>query len=633
MTLPGTKAEIDPITTEIVRNALVAITEEMKTNLMRTAYNMIIYEALDFTVGLLDAEGNTISIGIGLPMFIRGMSDTVKAKLNHFGGAAGISPGDVLLTNDAYLTGSHLNHMTFSVPIFWEGRLVAFAACMAHWQDVGGAAGGMTTDIYSEGLQMPIVKFHREGVVNDELLAIIRMNVRVPERALGDLRAQVAAVKMGERRYTELLAKYGADQVERSIQAILDQSEAAARSRLKRIPEGVYEAESFLDDDGVDVGRRVHVKVKVIVSDGRMTVDLSGVSDQVRGFYNSGITAGRSCAQVAFKCLVAPQDLPINDACFRALDIILPPGKIVSAIKPAAMRFWMTYPMTIVDTIFKALAPAIPEQVIAAHHADLLLAKISGRHPDDGKLFLYTGGLIGGGWGAKHNEDGMSATVAINDGDTHNSPTEQLESKFPLLVERYALREGSGGAGRQRGGMGTEQVVRVLGEIAFNCQIERVDSRPSGLFGGLSAAGNQVALQRRGEAEQSFPSGKVLSRHLVAGDRYILRAGGGGGFGSPLERDAEQVRRDVHEGYVSLTEARDFYGVVFDRDSGKVLAEPTRKLRALMKLARLPVDQPFVSGPAGDGVPESVPADADREALSLIREAESQGLYFPRCCS
>ncbi|MFM8547650.1 MAG: hydantoinase B/oxoprolinase family protein, partial [Betaproteobacteria bacterium] len=146
MTLPDTTAEIDPITTEIVRNALVAITEEMKTNLMRTAYNMIIYEALDFTVGLLDAEGNTISIGIGLPMFIRGMSDTVKAKLEHFGGAAGISPGDVLLTNDAYLTGSHLNHMTFSVPIFWKGRLVAFAACMAHWQDVGGAAGGMTTD-------------------------------------------------------------------------------------------------------------------------------------------------------------------------------------------------------------------------------------------------------------------------------------------------------------------------------------------------------------------------------------------------------------------------------------------------------------------------------------------------------
>jgi len=624
----------DPVTTEIVRNALVAITEEMKTNLMRTAYNMIIYEALDFTVGLLDAEGNTISIGIGLPMFIRGMSDTVKAKLAHFGGAAGLQPGDVLLTNDAYLTGSHLNHMTFSVPIFWEGRLVAFAACMAHWQDVGGAAGGMTTDIYAEGLQMPIVKFHRAGQLNEDILAVIRMNVRVPERALGDLRAQIAAVKMGERRYLELLGKYGADAVERSIVAILDHSEAAARARLAQIPEGVYEAESFLDDDGVDVGRRVHVRVRVVVGGGRMTVDLSGVADQVRGFYNSGITAGRSCAQVAFKCLVAPQDLPINDACFRALDIILPPGKIVSAVKPAAMRFWMTYPMTIVDTIFKALAPAIPDRVIAAHHADLLLAKISGRHPADGKLFLYTGGLIGGGWGAKLHEDGMSATVAINDGDTHNSPTEQLEAKFPLLVEAYRLRDDSGGAGRRRGGLGTEQVVRVLGDIAINCQIERVDSRPSGLDGGLCGEGNQVALQRRGEADEvRFPSGKVLSRHLVAGDRYVLRSGGGGGYGSPLDRELERVLDDVREGYVSVERARDLYGVVFDKRTGQALPESTRKLRELMRLAKMPVDQPFASGPAGDGVPEPVSCDADPQALALLREAEAEGLYFPRCCS
>jgi N-methylhydantoinase B len=172
----------DAVTTEIIRNGLIAITEEMKTNLMRTAYNMIIYEALDFTVGLLDAKGDTVSIGLGLPMFIRGMSDTAKAKLERFGGAAGLAPGDVLLTNDAYLTGSHLNHMTFSVPVFWQGELVAFSSCMAHWQDIGGARTGMTADIFAEGLQMPIVKFYREGKVNEELLDVIRMNVRVPAR-------------------------------------------------------------------------------------------------------------------------------------------------------------------------------------------------------------------------------------------------------------------------------------------------------------------------------------------------------------------------------------------------------------------------------------------------------------------
>src|SRR5882757_3655584 len=189
----------NPVATEIVRNGLVAVTEEMKINLMRTAYNMIIYEALDFTVGLFDARGNTVSIGLGLPMFIRGMSETVKAKLKRFG-PENLDPGDILLTNDAYITGSHLNHMTFTVPIFHDGELVGFSCCMAHWPDVGGTLLEGTTDIYSEGLQMPIVKVYRKGVPNEELISIIRTNVRLPERAMGDFRAQIAAVKTGERR-------------------------------------------------------------------------------------------------------------------------------------------------------------------------------------------------------------------------------------------------------------------------------------------------------------------------------------------------------------------------------------------------------------------------------------------------
>src|SRR6187397_2605452 len=221
------KPRTDPVTTEIVRNGLIAATEEMKTNLMRTAYNMIIYEALDFTVGLFDAQGNTVSIGLGLPMFIRGMSDTVKTKLNHYG-LENLDPGDILLTNDAYITGSHLNHMTFSVPIFDDGELVGFSCCMAHWPDVGGTIIEGTTDIYSEGLQMPIVKIHRKGVPNEELIELIKMNVRLPERAMGDFRAQLAAVKTGERRFMEMIGKYGRDEVVGGIAAIMDQSEAVA---------------------------------------------------------------------------------------------------------------------------------------------------------------------------------------------------------------------------------------------------------------------------------------------------------------------------------------------------------------------------------------------------------------------
>ncbi len=361
----------NPVVTEIVRNGLVAVTEEMKINLMRTAYNMIIYEALDFTVGLFDARGNIVSIGLGLPMFIRGMSETVKAKIEHYG-VENIEPGDVLLTNDAYITGSHLNHMTFTVPVFHDDELVGFSCCMAHWPDVGGTIMEGTTDIFSEGLQMPIVKIYRKGEPNEELIDLIKMNVRLPERAMGDFRAQLAAVKTGERRFAEMVRKYGRDDVLNGIDAIMDQSEAVARARVKNMPDGVYEAEFFMDDDGINVGQRVPIKVRVEIAGDKMTVDLTGVSPQVQGFYNSGKTAGLSCAQVAFKCLTSSLDLPINEGQFRALDIVLPPGRVVSATKPAAMRMWMTYPMTIVDTIFKALAPALPDRVIAGHHADLV---------------------------------------------------------------------------------------------------------------------------------------------------------------------------------------------------------------------------------------------------------------------
>src|ERR1700733_9709194 len=241
---PDAKMEgrIDPVTVEVVRNGLIAATEEMKTNLMRTAYNMIIYEALDFTVGLFNARGETVSIGLGLPMFIRGMSDTVKAKIKHYG-LDKMDPGDILLTNDAYTTGSHLNHMTFTAPIFHDGKVVAFSSCMAHWPDVGGTLSGVTRDIYSEGLQMPIVKAYRKGEPNQEIMDIIRMNVRVPENAMGDLRAQIAAVKTGEKRFLELIQKYSIDAVLGSIDAIMNQSEAVARERVLQMPDGVYEAE------------------------------------------------------------------------------------------------------------------------------------------------------------------------------------------------------------------------------------------------------------------------------------------------------------------------------------------------------------------------------------------------------
>lgn len=568
----------DAVLTEIVRNGVLAVTEEMKTNLMRTAYNSIIYEALDFTVGLFTADGDTVSIGLGLPSFIRGMSETVKAKIKHFG-KDGLVPGDILVTNDAYLTGSHLHHFTFSIPIFHGGKLSGFSCCMAHWPDVGGVLGGITTDIYSEGIQIPIVKYQKAGVVNQELVDIIRMNVRIPERAMGDLRAQIIAVTTGERRFLELLDRYGREPVLDAIDRIMDQSEAAARARTRAIPDGEYEAESYMDDDGIDVGKQVPIKVKVVKKGDRMTIDLTGVSPQVRGFYNSGPSTGISCGQVAYKCLTSPTDYPINEGSFRALDVIVPPGTIVSAVKPAAMRWWMTFPMTIIDTVFKAMQPAMPDKVIAGHHADLGVGMLNGIAPRDGRFFLTSVGPSGGGWGAKMTEDGMSGTVCMNDGDTHNHPVEQLEAKYPILFQRHSLREDSGGAGRYRGGLGTEQFVVARAPLNFNIQVDRMHCAPWGLAGGGPGMGNVVALRLDGKMVEDFPNAKVLSRRLKKDDAFVIRTGGGGGYGPAFTRDPAKVADDVRQGYVSVENARKLYGVVLDA-SGGVDEAGTRAARA-----------------------------------------------------
>jgi N-methylhydantoinase B len=514
-------------------------------------------------------------------MFIRGMAETLKAKIAHFG-IDGIEPDDILVTNDAYITGSHLNHVTLSLPIFHEGKLVAFSVCMAHWLTIGGVIGGMTTDIYSEGLQIPILKLQRAGELNQDLIEIIKMNVHLPDQAMGDLRAQLTAVNTGARRFTELLDRYGQEQVLLAIEAIMDKSEKAARERTLSIPDGTYEAESFMDDDGVDIGTRLPIRVKIIVAGDKMTVDLSEVSAQVRGFYNSGPTTGYGASQVAYKCLTSPTDYPINDGSFRSLEVINPPGRVVSAVRPAPMRSWMTIPMTVVDTIFKALTPAVPDRVIAGHFADLGNATLFGFVPDEGRMIITSTGPIGGGWGAKMTEDGVSATVCINDGDTHNSPVELMESKYPVVYEKFGLVEDSGGAGHHRGGLGSESVIRLRKALNLSTRIERMHCKPWGLEGAGDGFGNRVELDMVGIENAEMVNAKVFTAQLKAGDAFRVSAGGGGGFGPPWTRPAERVREDVRQGYISPESARSDYGIVLDPDSFEVDQDASETLRAQM---------------------------------------------------
>lgn len=581
------RAATDAFTNEVIRTSLVSITTEMKTNLMRAAYTAQIYEAEDFTVGLFDADGNTLSIGLGLPMFIRGLSDSIKAKIAHWG-KENILPGDILLTNDPDIMGSHLNHMIFTTPVFHDGELVAFSSSMGHWQDVGGVLGGITQDIYSEGIQVPLVKLYKAGVEDEELTELIAMNCRSSDDALGDMRAQIAAIRTGERRLLDVLRKYGNNAFRASIEEIFDQSERFARAEVASIPDGVYEAEAFMDDDGIVLGKHIPIVVKVVVEGNQMTIDLSGVGAQVAGYFNAGITAGRSAAEVAFKFLTTPTLYPINDGAFRALNVVLPPGRVISASRPAPVRRWMTVPMTVVDTVFKALAPACPERVLAGHHADLNGSGAFGFISSNGGLRPGTKqgvNAAGGGWGAKFDEDGMSVTKCLNDGDTHNTPVEAGEVRAPIIIVERSLRIDSGGPGKFRGGLGLYQEQETRVPALYHAMVERTQCAPWGLLGGKAGLANRIGVVRKDGTVERFPSGKVEPLSLAAGDGWISELGGGGGFWNPLERDPAAVLRDVGLGYVSIGAARADYGVVISQDGRRFELDEaaTTDLRACLR--------------------------------------------------
>ncbi len=329
-------------------------------------------------------------------------------------------------------------------------------------------------------MQLRSLKIYEAGKRNETLWQIIHDNVRFADAALGDLRAQIAACQLGNRRYGELLTRYGRDAVADAIVSIWDNTEREARAVVAKVPDGTYEAESFLDNDGRTLDVKLRIKVKVVIDGSRMVVDFSGMHDQVPGPTNSGYSGGLAAARVAFKCLTLPH-APVNEGCFRPLEIILPEGKLLNAKPPAALGL-----------ILKALAPALPDRIPAAHKGDMGGCSFSGFRPD-GRRFLLMN-IFGGGWGGRPREDGESASVSICQGDVRNAPVELQEIQYPFLIERFALRQNSGGAGRHRGGLGVELTYRALGKTLTNVNCERTKDPPWGLNGGKPGAVNEAVL-------------------------------------------------------------------------------------------------------------------------------------------
>jgi len=543
---------VDPISIEIIRCALRAAADEMSTVLKKTAYNMMIYEVQDYCVGIVDHEGRTISQNEGaLPIFLADLGVAVRDGVEIYG-LNEIRPGDVFLVNHPEICGQHLNNMVVYTPFFWDGELVAFLAVRAHWIDVGGASTGfgssMTRDVYEEGLQIRSVKIYKEGKPNVEVLRLIEDNIRFPESSLGDLRAQIASCRTGEERLQQICEKYGRRTLLETVHAIWDQTDKIVRRSVRAIPNGVYEASSYLDNDGRDLEKTVPIKVRVDVRDEEVVIDFSEVSSQVPGFINCGASGGMAAARVAFKCLTLPKG-EVNEGSFRALKVILPPGKLLSALRPAPIGGWSLSLPAVIETIFLSLAPVLPERIPAAHKAEMGGYTIFGTHPKTGRRYVCQN-IMGGGWGGRPFEDGENASVSICQGDVKNAPVELQETYYPLLFERHALRTDSGGAGKYRGGLGVEVKIRCLHDVFVSRNTEMTKCRPWGLWGGRESLPSMTLIEQPQGLLEKLP-GKISHLLLRNGGSVTFFTPGGGGYGDPALRDPAVVKKDLTLGYIS----------------------------------------------------------------------------------
>jgi N-methylhydantoinase B len=581
---PRRRQDLDPVTLEVIRNALPAIANEMAADLQRTSYNMMIYEVRDFCTSLVNTKGELISQNVGgVSHFVADLGVIITDVMARYG-ADGFAPGDVIITNHQAVAGQHLNNIVIYTPYFYKGELLMFAMVRAHWIDVGGmstgfGAGPGVADPWIEGLQLDQLKIYERGKLNETLYRVLKDNIRFPESSLGDMKSQMAACRLAVRRMNELFDKYGKDTILDAIAQIFDETERKCRNVVEKLADGVYEAASFIDDDGVLRGERVPIHAKVTIDRGSMTIDLSRTSGERKAAINSRTYAG---ARVAYKALTGPLE-PVNEGSFRALKVIIPEGNIMMARFPAPMSGWSAIVPTVVDTIIEALAKAMPDRVPAGHHGLLGGAVVFfGVHPKTKRRFVVQS-IEGGGWGGRPAEDGESGTVSVCQGDVRNASIEGIELKCPVLVEGRALRTDSGGAGKHRGGLGIDMHVRNLVEGRWNFEHTRREQCPPwGLWGGKPGSYGEFLLREPGEND--FRSMRATHYPVPVESEVIVRTGGGGGWGDPLERDAELVRTDVIEEMVSRAVAEEHYGVVL-RDDLTLDQAATEQRRNALRLA------------------------------------------------
>lgn len=555
---------VDPITIEILRNAFIAIAEDMNATMIRSAYSAVIYESLDCSVGLLDENGDVLGQSAGLPIFLGNLEICVKLTAEMFGWGV-FKPGDVFIMNDTYMTGTHLGDVTIFTPIFNDTVLIGFCATRAHWADIGAkdALASMDScEIYQEGIRWGPTKVYDGGVPREDIIDLIRRNSRFGYTVIGDMNAQIAACRTGERRFRELVNMYGHEIVKAARDEIFKHVEIIEQAAIEQIPDGIYKAEGFVDNDGLGNGP-VPVKVTVEISGDQMVVDLDGSSPQTAGAVNCGFAQTVSACRVAYKYLIHPEN-PVNGGCFKTLTVKAPAGSIFRAEEPAACQWYFTPLGLLIDLIVTALAPVMPHKVAGAHYGDSMVIFVSGVDKRKGKTRFVSVEANPGGWGGFAGGDGQDALINSVNGGFKDFPVEVYENKFPIMVHHYCLRPDTGGPGQFRGGCGLSRKEEMLSETAISLWFDRSVTPAWGLFGGKSAIGPDVVINP-GRASEKHAL-KINTFPMKTGDMVELNTGGGGGYGSPYDRDPQLVLDDVVDGYVSMERALIDYGVVITKD-------------------------------------------------------------------
>jgi N-methylhydantoinase B len=567
---------IDPVTLAVIKSALDSIVDEMAYTVIRTARSEIIKDVMDYSAALCDARGRMIAQAKTIAQHLGAIPDAMASVLAEFAGD--LRPGDVVAMNDPYQGGMHIPDVFLFMPIFRDGEVEAFAVVIGHQTDMGGRVPGSnasdSTEIYQEGLRLPPIKLYEGGQMSRSVRRIIEKNVRVPDRVLGDLGAQYAACKVGERELGRLYARYGRDEVRRYTAELLDYAERLTRAEIARWPRGTYTFTDHLDSDGFS-DEPVPLTVAVTVhADGHLTCDWTGSSPQVKAALNSTLSFTKSCTYLSVRSVLR-QDVPNNAGVFRCIDVIAPEGSILNPHLPGACAARALTGYRMLDVMLGALAQALPDRVPAAGEGGNTVLSIGGQAADRRPFVIVD--MITGAWGGRPDKDGMEAVTNPSQ-NMSNTPVEVLEAQHPIRIDEYGFVPDSCGAGRFRGGLGLRRRYTLLNdEATLQLRSDRMRFLPYGLDGGGPARGTRNVLNPDTEARVMPAKFAVV---LKRGDVVLHEQPGGGGFGDPFTRDPERVAADARNEKITIEYARREHGVVLEPGTFKVDAAATRAARA-----------------------------------------------------